>query len=266
MESRARSTLRAISFFSLVATFAACASTKVTQRSPTVEETISRPKQIWVYDFDATLRPIPADSFDENNLGGDTRSPTSDRVENSRQPGRLVAHYLVTNIEAMGLPVVLAGSGSSPQLGDGEIRGYVASADDGDLTRRFIIGFGEGRSEMDTLAEYYVITQHGLRKLGSWTLSSSGSKTPGIWLPVVTAIAFGNPLHLIFSTGMKIYGEESGRSTLKGRAKATASALAGQLRIAFQDWGWISCRQQSNSNEFYGQWVQHAYALAMARC
>jgi hypothetical protein len=166
----------------------------------------------------------------------------------------------------MGLPVVLAGSGSSPQLGDGEIRGYVASADDGDLTRRFIIGFGEGRSEMDTLAEYYVITQHGLRKLGSWTLSSSGSKTPGIWLPVVTAIAFGNPLHLIFSTGMKIYGEESGRSTLKGRAKATASALAGQLRIAFQDWGWISCRQQSNSNEFYGQWVQHAYALAMARC
>jgi hypothetical protein len=261
MESHACSTLRAISFFSLVATVAACASTEVTQRSPTVEETISRPKQIWVYDFDATLSAISSDSFGQNDLGGDTRLPTSDQVEASRQPGRLVAHYLVTNIQAMGLPVVLAGLGSSPQLGDGEIRGYIASADDGDLTRRFIIGFGEGRSEMDTLADYYVMTQHGLRKLGSWTLSSSGSKTPGIWVPVVTAIAFGNPLHLIFSTGM---GEESGRSKLKGRAKATASTLAGQLRIAFQDWGSISCRQQSNSNEFYGQWVQHA--LAMARC
>ena len=42
MESRARDTLWAILFFSLVATFDACASTEVTQRSPTVEETISR--------------------------------------------------------------------------------------------------------------------------------------------------------------------------------------------------------------------------------
>ena len=117
---------------------------------------------------------------------------------------------------------------------------------------------------METLAEYDVMPQQGLRKLGSWTLSSSGSKTPGIWVPVVTAIALGNPLHLIFSTGMKIYGEESGRTTLEGRAKATASALAGQLRIAFQDWGWIRCRPQSNSDEFYGQWAQRA--LAIARC
>ena len=258
-----KSRVRTISLLSVLAIFTACASTEVTQQSPTVNEAISRPKQIWVYDFGATPTDI-ASASGQNNSGGDTRSPTSGQVEDGHQPGRLVARYLVINIRAMGLLAAQAGPDSSLQLGDGEIRGYITSADDGDLTRRFIIGFGAGRSEMETLAEYYVMTQQGLRKLGSWTLSSSGSKTPGIWVPVVTAIALGNPLHLMFSTGMKIYGEESGRSTLRGRAKATASALAGQLRIAFQDWGWIRCRPQSNSGEFYGQWVQHA--LAIARC
>ena len=256
-----KSRVRTISLLSVLAVFMACASTEVAQQSPTVNEVISQPKQIWVYDFGATPTDI-ASASGQNDSGRDTR--TYSQIEDGRQPGRLVAYYLVTNIQALGLPAVQAGSDSSLQLGDGEIRGHVVSADDGDLIRRFIIGFGEGRSEMDTLAEYYVMTQQGLRKLGSWTLSSSGSKTPGIWVPVITAIALGNPLHLIFSTGIRIYGEESGRSKLEGRAKATAGALAGQLRIAFQDWGWISCRPQWNGDEFYGQWVQHALAVAGA--
>ena len=40
--------------------------------------------------------------------------------------------------------------------------------------------------------------------------------------------------------GAKLYGEASGRNSLEGRAKATADAIAGQLKIRFQDRGWIS--------------------------
>jgi hypothetical protein len=40
--------------------------------------------------------------------------------------------------------------------------------------------------------------------------------------------------------GYKIYGEASGKNTLKGRAKATADAISEQLKIRFQDRGWIS--------------------------
>ncbi len=39
--------------------------------------------------------------------------------------------------------------------------------------------------------------------------------------------------------GAKIYGETSGRSGLEGRAKATADEIAEQLRMRFQDRGWI---------------------------
>jgi hypothetical protein len=44
---------------------------------------------------------------------------------------------------------------------------------------------------------------------------------------------------LIVFGGAKIYGETIGRSGLEGRAKATADEIAEQLRIKFQDRGWI---------------------------
>ena len=48
-----------------------------------------------------------------------------------------------------------------------------------------------------------------------------------------------NPAGLIVSTGMKVYGEESGKSKLTGRAKATAKEIADQLRPRFREQGWI---------------------------
>jgi hypothetical protein len=106
--------------------------------------------------------------------------------------------------------------------------------------KRFVSGFGAGTSELDTVVEGYAMTSQGLRRLGSGTLSSSGNKNPGAIVPAVVTIATGNPVGLIVVGGMKIYGEASGRNQLEGRAKATADAIAGQLKIRFQDRGWIS--------------------------
>jgi len=93
---------------------------------------------------------------------------------------------------------------------------------------------------MDTMVEGYVMTPQGLRRLGSGTLSSSGSKTPGMIVPAAVAIATANPVGLIVAGGAKIYGEASGRNGLEGRAKATADEVAEQLKIRFQERGWIN--------------------------
>jgi len=52
-------------------------------------------------------------------------------------------------------------------------------------------------------------------------------------------IATHNPVGLIVSSGMKLYGEESGKSTVEGRAQQTAKEIADQLKIRFQEQGWI---------------------------
>ena len=139
----------------------------------------------------------------------------------------------------MGLSAVQAGPGAAPQVGDGVIRGYLVSVQAGSAAKRFVIGFSAGSSEIDTVVESYVMTSQGLHQLGSKTLSSSGNKTPGIIAPAAVAIATANPIGLIVVGATRVFGEVSGSNTPEGRAKATADAIAEQLRIRFREQGWI---------------------------
>jgi hypothetical protein len=229
-----------ISVFFALALLAGCASTNVTQQTPMVSPGLARPNQIWVYDFVADPAKVPADSSISADLSTPSTPPTAEDLETGRQLGAAIAKGLVSDIQAMGLSAVRAGPGSTPQVGDGVIRGYLVSVQGGGAVKRFVIGFGYGTSEMDTVVEGYAVTPQGWRKLGSGTLSSSGNKMPGMVAPAAVAIATGNPIGLIVVGGMKVYAEASGRNTLEGRAKATADAIAEQLKIRFQDRGWIS--------------------------
>jgi hypothetical protein len=229
-----------ICLFTLAVAVIGCASTTVTGQRQYVTEAVPRPNQIWVYDFVATASDIPADSSLLGQFSPSSAEPTAQQISAGRQLGALIARDLVADIQSMGLPATQAGPGTSPQVGDGLIRGYIVSVEGGSAVKRFVVGFGSGTSEMDTVVEGYVMTAQGLRKLGSGTLSSSGSKTPGMIVPAAVTIASGNPVGLIVVGGMKIYGEASGRNQLEGRAKATADEIAEQLRIRFHDRGWIS--------------------------
>jgi hypothetical protein len=140
----------------------------------------------------------------------------------------------------MGLPAARAGVGTTPQINDIVLRGYLVSVKEGNEAERLAIGFGAGASELRTAVEGYQVTAQGLRKLGSGTVDSGGSKGPGAAVGVAGLVATGNPAGLIISTGMKVYGEESGRSTVEGRAKQTAQEIAAVLKQRFQQQGWIS--------------------------
>lgn len=201
---------------------------------------LARPNQIWVYDFIADPAKVPADSYISDDLSAPSTPPTAEELETGRQLGAAIVKDLVGDIQAMGLSAVQAGPRSDPQLGDGVIRGYLVSVQGGSTAERFVIGLGAGSSELDAVVEGYVMTPQGLQKLGSGTVSSSGNKMPGMIAPSAVAIATGNPIGLIVVGGMKVYGEASGRNTLEGRAKATADAIAEELKLRFRDRGWIN--------------------------
>jgi len=234
---------RTVAFLFTIAVVAGCASTQITQSTPASTAAIPRPNQIWVYNFAATPADMPSDSSIGSQVSAPSTPLTPQQISEGHQLGALIAQDLVADIQAMGLSAAQAGPGTSPQVGDGVIRGYLVSVEGGgagDKVKRFVIGFGAGTSEMDTVVEGYLMTPQGLRKLGSGTLSSSGGKTPGMVVPAAVAIASGNPIGLIVVGGLKVYGEASGRNGPEGRAKATADAIAEELKIRFQDRGWIS--------------------------
>jgi len=230
---------RAISIFFVLAVLSGCASTNVTQQTPMVSPGLARPNQIWIYDFIADPARLPADASIGPGLSAPTTPLTAEELETGRRLGAIIAKQLVTNIQAMGLSAVQAGPGAAPQVGDGVLRGYLVSVHAGSGVTRFVIGFNAGSSEIDTVVEGYEMTAQGLRPVGSGTLSSSGSKTPGIIAPAAVALATANPIGLIVVGATKIVGEVSGSNTPEGRAKATADAIAEQLRIRFRARGWI---------------------------
>ena len=220
---------------------AGCASTKVTNRQEFVTGQVPRPDHIWVYDFAATAADVPADSTFASQYSVDnTTSQTAEQIATGRQLGAQIATELVEEIRGMGLTGARASTGTTPRINDIVIRGYLMSIKEGSAVERVAIGFGTGASELRTAVEGYQMTDRGLRKLGSGTLDSGGSKTPGAALGVLGLAATGNPAGLIISTGIKVYGEESGSSKVEGRAKQTAKEIGVVLRKRFQQQGWIN--------------------------
>ena len=215
-----------------------CASTKVADRQSLGNERLPRPDRIWVYDFAATAEDMPTDSAFAVQYAVPIRQ-TPAQVETGRQLGALIAVELVGDLRRMGLPAERPSAQTTPQINDIVIWGCILSVQEGDATKRVAIGFGAGNSELQTAVEGFQMTAQGLRKLGSGTVTSSGSKTPGAAAPLGVALATGNPLGLIVSTGMKVHGESSGSSKVEGRADQTAQEIAKQLKPRFQQQGWI---------------------------
>jgi len=216
---------------------AGCASTKVSNRQELVTGQLPRPNMIWVYDFAASAADVPPGSGIAGQVTDASQTP--EELATGRQLGAEIASQLVKEIQGMGMPAARAGAGTMPQINDIVIRGYLVSVHEGSAAERVAIGFGAGASELKTAVEGFQMTPRGLRKLGSGTLDSGGSKTPGMALGVATFAATANPAGLIISSGMKVYGEASGSSKVEGRAKATAKEIADVLKQRFQEQGWI---------------------------
>ena len=140
----------------------------------------------------------------------------------------------------MGLPAERASDFTMPKINDLVIKGYLLSIDEGSAIKRVTIGFGSGASHLTTAAEGFQMTAQGLRKLGSSTIESGGSKTPGATLGAITFIATANPVGLIVGGGIKAYGEFSGSAKIEGRGKETAKEIAEMIKPKFKEQGWIN--------------------------
>ena len=243
---------RIVLTFCALVVLAGCASTKVTEQSKPTSLKLARPKHIWIYDFVATPSDRPANS----DVAVEKEPQTPEQIETGRHLGTQIAVELAAKLQEMGLPGYVATTTTAPQINDIVIRGYLVSIDQGSTAKRLAIGFGAGSSELTTVVEGYVMTAKGLHKLGFGHVEAGGGKTPGAAVPAVVAIAAGNPVGLIVTSGMKIYGEASGSAKIQARAKSTADEIAEQLKIRAEKQGWISA---SNSVDGIGR----AYRVAM---
>src|SRR5260221_14501857 len=111
-------------FLFALAVVTGCASTDVTQQTPMVNEAITRPNRIWVYDFVASSSGIPADSSIGGKVSAPPKPQTAEQIATGGELRRPNAKDLDADIQAMGFSAARAEAGSCPQGRDGGIRGH----------------------------------------------------------------------------------------------------------------------------------------------
>ena len=136
-----------LSLFALML-IAGCGSTKVTSRNELVTGRIPRPAHIWVYDFAATAADVPAESALAGKYSEHSTPQTAEQIATGRKLGAEIAAELVKEIRAMGMPAELGVAGTTPQINDIVIRGYLISFNKGSEAKRIAIGFGSGASDL----------------------------------------------------------------------------------------------------------------------
>lgn len=228
-----------LTFLLALGVVAGCASTKVTQRQQYSGERLSRPGQIVVHDFIASPNGVRSDSAIAGRTIAHSTPQTAEQIETGRQLGAQVAIELTQHIINMGIPSVRAANQPRMRINDIVIRGYLVSVDEGSTGQRMLIGFGSGAADLKTVVEGYQVTSQGLRLLGRGELDSGGGKAPGMLVGAATLAATGSPIGLIVGGASKIIGETKGSETIEGAAKRTAKEIADQLRVKFQQQGWI---------------------------
>ena len=230
--------MRRVLFAVVAVLLAGCASTKVSDETPMVQGSVPKPKNILVYNFIGDPSMIPPDSVAAAKV--DRANPPSPQdIQTANEYGAVIANRLVEDIRAMGMPATLAMAGEQPAVGDGVLKGYLVSTESGKTGQRLLVGFGAGKSEMETVVEGFGMTPQGLQRFGSGTINSASGKSPGLFAPAAMAAA-GSPVGLVVMGSVKLYNEASGKSGLEGRAKATADEIAEQLKVRFTERGWIS--------------------------
>ena len=231
---------RRAAILSIVLVIAAgCAKTTVTDRQYYEGQRVARPNRIIVYDFAGSAAEVPVGSQTAGRYSPPPTAPSPEESEVARKLGAQVAKELVAEIQNMGLPAVRAVGQPPAQPGDLVLMGYFESMDQGSAVKRIALGFGSGSASLQTRVEGYLMTDKGLKLLGSGDVDSAGNKMPGVAVPLVVAAATGNPIGLIVSTAAKTEGQLSGRTTIEGAAQRTAKEIGEQLKPAFQRQGWI---------------------------
>lgn len=239
MERAMKASSTKIATLGIAMFLAACASGEVTNKQSVAEQIVlEKPGRIIVYDIAATASDVPPSSTMTGHYQQHSEAQTAKEIQEGRQLGAQVASLLVQELKKNGIYAERAGQGLPARQGDVLVSGQFFAIDEGSRTRRVVIGFGKGASELQTHVEAYLLTPQGHRLIATQSIDAGGGKMPGLALPGAMAVVTGSPVGLVVG-GVMTIKRERGSETMSGGASRTAAAVADQIKSFYQSHGWL---------------------------
>ena len=235
-------------FLLLALLVAGCASAVVTPEKVAAPAVPARPRVIYVRNF-----AVVADEVKESHgLISKTERKLSSTPDEERQmeighaAAKELSDQLAKNLRALGFEVDEQ-LGAIPPGGDVLlVEGQFIGVDEGAATRRVIVGFGVGKSTLETRVQVYRIFNGARQKVLEFTTQADSGKLPGTALTMgAGAFATGG---LTVAGGAAAGGISGGKAYL-GRvnylADKTADQVNAYLAQYFAKEGWIDADKAS---------------------
>lgn len=226
----------------LLCAAAGCAPAKVNPVQSYNGPPLARPGMVIVTDFTATPDSVTLD----RGLGARLRSTASGasdparQSEDDRKVADAIANALVQEIQAHGLPAMRSNQLPPPSDIDAlVVGGRILSINEGNRTKRNVIGLGAGQSSVQARTEvYYVARGGGSQQLvASYDTNAESSRKPGAAETMGAGAVTGRAAESAAAAGgtdvaPALSGDIAADGTRMGQAIAT------QLSGFFASQGW----------------------------
>ncbi len=224
----------------LLAVVTACAPTIVVPAQTYGGDKLPRPSIVVVEDFRANQDAVQVDRGIGARLRGmaSGTTPAMEQTEADRKVTATISEVLVAEIRKLGLPAVLAGEApAQTEAGRLIIGGEVLSVDEGNRTRRNLIGLGAGRSDVRARTDvYYAGEGAAPRLVESFAADAESGRKPGAAETMGAGAATGR---LLESSAANVGGAAAFGGDVEADGERLAKAIAGQLGGFFAAQGWI---------------------------
>ena len=242
-QDRAFAMLRAASCI-LCLWLASCSQARVSTAQAYAGPPLPPPNRIVVLDFATDPRNVSVDQGLRARITrelGDT-SLTDEQQEALRQVRMAITEDLVRRLREYGLPAEAADGVSPAPTGNVVlVQGAILSVDEGNRTRRTLIGLGTGASSVSVDAQ--VLYRQGYlapRLLESFSASAESGHAPGM-AETMGAGAAADRVAVSAAAGTGLHAvSERRRAGNDDNARRIADALAPQLGQYFARLGWIA--------------------------
>jgi hypothetical protein len=225
----------------LLSAATACAPAAVKPLQSYQGPPLPRPETVVVADFAAGPEAVTLD----RGLGARLRNAmgagdAARQTEDDRRVVAAISNSLVAEIEKLGLPATHANQATPPSDIDAlVVGGRILSIDEGNRTRRNVIGLGAGQSAVEARAEiYYVARGGGTQLVESYDTDAESSRKPGAAETMGVGAAAGRAAESGVMTGAA-----GAAPSLSGDVEADGArmgkAIAKQMSGFFASQGWI---------------------------
>jgi hypothetical protein len=224
-------------------TMAGCASTTVTPQQETFATNLPAPPIVLVYRFAVNMNEVTANQglFQKAINAAESTTVAQQDTEVAREVADAFADEMVTKIIALGLPAQRATPATYVPQNALIITGEFVDVDEGNRTRRLVIGFGAGQAKVDAEVQVLTATPGGNQLVVEFTTHADSGDMPGAAVTMgAGAAAQGGVTAGMAVANVAVTGVKAYRSEIAGMSARSAGKAAQFLAKFFAQQGWIS--------------------------